>query len=510
MRPGALGRRLRLDRLPPPFYQKPDGSTSSQDSPEYEKIVQAGKAADLLKWTDESAAKIPVGGGSSMKTAQNLGDHVRKCMVWEIWHRVSGRIIWFIREASGVVLRVDPDYLQLAGFYPIPIPMLAVTTSDSRIPKPFYDLYARLAEDLDETSHRISALTRQIKIRGGFNAANSEVADILRADDGKMIPLDGVDLMSGGLQNHIWLMPIQDFMMALKELYLARDQIKNAIYEVMGISDIMRGATKASETATAQRIKGSMGVSRLEDQKQAASNFVRDLLRLKAEIIAQNFDAETLAKMTGEDVTPEVMEILRSDFMRTCSIDIETDSTVVPDLQAEQEGMAMIMQSVQLVMQGTQGLLMTGILPPPQVMQLGLELLKMALHPVRFSRGVVEMIDTFQKQLASMPVLPPPMMGPPGLAAAWHGRPATSRNATRRTTEDKRRRPANATAPDVKGKKMAKEPEKNDEPKTKDKTASKAEDAPQLEPYRTGSPPDPEDQFFAAHGFRREAPKKEK
>jgi hypothetical protein len=265
-------------------------------------------------------------------------------------------------------------------------------------------------------------MTKQVKVRGAYNAASTDVADILAAGDQKMIPVDGVDMLNGGLPNHIWMMPIVDWVNALDKLYLARDQIKNAIYEVMGISDIMRGATKASETATAQRIKGSMGVSRLEDQKQAAANFVRDLLRLKAEIIATNFDAATLSQITGEDVTPAVMDILHSDFLRTCSIDIETDSTVVPDMKAEQEGMAMIMQSIQLVMQGTQGLLMTGILPPPQVMQLGLELLKMALHPVRFSRGVVELIDDFQEQLASMPATPPPM-GPPGLPPPGMGPP---------------------------------------------------------------------------------------
>jgi hypothetical protein len=67
------------------------------------------------------------------------------------------------------------------------------------------------------------------------------------------------------------MMPIIDFMNALDKLFLAREQCKQAIYEVMGISDIMRGATKASETATAQRIKGSMGVSRLDDRKQQAA-----------------------------------------------------------------------------------------------------------------------------------------------------------------------------------------------------------------------------------------------
>jgi hypothetical protein len=121
-------------------------------------------------------------------------------------------------------------------------------------------------------------------------------------------------MLNGGL-NHIWMVPIDVWVAALQQLYIAQDEIKNSIYEIMGISDIMRGATKATET-TAQRIKGSMGVSRLS-MKGVASNFVRDMLRLKAEIICKNFDTATLAKMTGEQIT-EVEAIIRSDFMRTC------------------------------------------------------------------------------------------------------------------------------------------------------------------------------------------------
>ncbi|HEV2928638.1 MAG TPA: hypothetical protein VGW74_08095 [Propionibacteriaceae bacterium] len=393
-------------------------------SEQYDRLAAAGRLGDLFKWTDESAAKSPVGGGSAMRTADNLGGHIKKAMVWEIWDRQRRRIIWFIREVTGLALRVDPDPLQLQGFYPVPIPMLAVTTTDSRIPRPYYDLYAKLAADLDETSDRISKLTKQIKVRGAYNSASRDIADILTAGDGKMIPVDGVDMINGGLSNHIWMVPIVEFMQALDKLMVAKEQLKQSIYEIMGISDIMRGTTKASETATAQRIKGSMGVSRLEDAKQTAANFVRDLLRLKAEIIAQNFDAETLSAMTGEDVTPAVMAILRSDFTRTCSIDIETDSTVAVDEQAEQQGMAQIMQSIQGVMQGAQAMMQGGVVPPPQVAQLSLELLKMILHPIRFSRGVVEMINDFQGQLQQMlSQPPPPPLPPPGLIPPAAGPP---------------------------------------------------------------------------------------
>jgi len=380
----------------------------------FDKFVEKGRLSDLLKWTEESAAKDAVGGGSAIRTSDKLGDVIKKAMVWEIWDRVKKRVIWFIRDAGGLTLRVDPDTYGLQGFYPIPRPMLAVTTTDTQIPRAFYELYADLAADLDETSRRISNLTKQIKVRGGYNSASGAIADLLKADDQKMIPVDGVDMLNGGLQNHIWLVPIVDFMAALDKLYTAREQVKQAIYEIMGISDIMRGATKASETATAQRIKGSMGMVRLQDQKQQAGNFVRDLLRMKAEIIAQNFDAETLSAMTGEDVTPEVMAILRSDFQRTCAVDIEADSTVTADLQEEQQSMAMIMQSVQGVMQGAAQMLQTGLLPPAQVMQLSLEMLKMFLGPIRYSRGVVELINTFMEQLQRQAALPPPPMpGPP-------------------------------------------------------------------------------------------------
>ena len=121
-------------------------------SPQYEDLKARNKLGDIIKWTEEAAAKSPVGGGAAMKTAEKFGGHVKKAMIWEIWSSRTREIIWFIREVSGIVLRVDPDSLGLTGFYPIPVPMLAIRTSDTRIPRAFFDLYARLAADLDETS----------------------------------------------------------------------------------------------------------------------------------------------------------------------------------------------------------------------------------------------------------------------------------------------------------------------------------------------------------------------
>lgn len=385
-------------------------------SPQLQQLKAQNKLQDLFKWTEETAAKSPIGGGPAPKTASRLDAVIRKAMVWEIWNRSTQEIIWLIRESGGIVLRIDPDALGLQGFYPIPKPIYAVVSTDTMIPKAFYDLYAQLAADLDDTSRRISDLTAKIKVRGGYNAANKDIANLLTADDGKLLPVDGVDLMSGGLQNHIWLVPILEWVNALKVLYDSRNQQKQAIYEIIGLSDIVRGASNPYETATAQRIKGTMGTGRMQGVKQAVANFVRDMMRMKADIIAQNFDAETLTKMTGENVTPQVLAVLRSDFTRICSIDIETDSTVEADEATEKESNAQTMQVIGATMSAAQGMLTTGLLPPPMVIQLTLEMTKMMLHPVRHSRGVIDLINGYQELLTNFMKADPMgvSMRPPG------------------------------------------------------------------------------------------------
>ena len=394
------------------------------DSEKLQQYQKDGKLSELLKWTEETAAKSPVGGGPAPKTSGKLDSVVRKAMVWEIWNRSTREVLWIIREGGGCALRVDPDVLGLQGFYPIPKPICAVVTTDTMIPKAFYDLYAHLAADLDDTSRRISDLTAKIKVRGGYNAANKDIASLLTADDGKLLPVDGVDLMSGGLQNHIWLVPILEWVNALKELYMSRDQQKNAIYEIIGIADIIRGATNPYETATAQRMKGTVGSGRMQGVQVGVGNFVRDLMRLKSDIIARNFDAETLTRMTGEEVTPAVMAILRNDFTRFCSIDIETDSTVQADEATEKEANAQIMQVIGGTMQAAGGLLTTGLLPPPMIINLTLEMIKMLLHPVRHSRGVVDLINGYQEMLGAYmqmdptgALMRPPPPPPPGAGA---------------------------------------------------------------------------------------------
>ena len=140
----------------------------------------------------------------------------------------------------------------------------------------------------------------------------------------------------------------------------------------------MRGASKASETATAQRIKGNFATLRLDEMQREVGRFSRDAIRLQAEVIVEQFSDDTLIAMSGVENLPEVVKeqreatiaaqeaqgqppqaepqpptlipsaiaLLRDEMQRSFAVDIETDSTVEPDEQVEQQARVEMMGAV--------------------------------------------------------------------------------------------------------------------------------------------------------------------
>ena len=220
---------MRLDRLPASVHQA--GSWTREFAGLAGIRRAEGRQAsvgDLLNGPTRAPPRSRSAAARAMKTrAASSATTSRRRWSGKSGTATKRRIIWFIREASGIVLRVDPDSLQLAGL--LPDPGADAGGHHHRQPHPaplLRSLRQAGRRPRRDVSARISALTKQIKVRGAYNAASRDIADILTAGDGKMIPVDGVDLINGGLQNHIWMMPIDDLMTALDKLFMAREQIK--------------------------------------------------------------------------------------------------------------------------------------------------------------------------------------------------------------------------------------------------------------------------------------------
>ncbi len=314
-------------------------------------------------------------------------DAFKRAKIWEIWDKRTRKVTFICPEWKAEVVREEDDPLKLENFFPVPRPMYAVAPVGKLAPVSPLSIYRDLLEELNEVTRRISRLVKQLRPRGWYIGNNLDLKPAIEADDGELTPLQGAEAMTlaqgtGGIAAAIGWFPLEPTVLALRELLAQRDAIKQTIYEVTGIADIMRGASDANETASAQKLKAQFGSVRVRAMQMEVARFVRDLLRIKAEIISRMFEPSVLMEMTNIKLLPqaqkqqlmqmaqanpeqaqqiaqqkpelaemvqapsqeEVFGLLRSSKMRGYRIDIETDSTIRGDLMRNQEQMGMFLQ----------------------------------------------------------------------------------------------------------------------------------------------------------------------
>jgi hypothetical protein len=133
-------------------------------------------------------------------------------------------------------------------------------------------------------------------------------------------------------------MPIGQYVDALQALSERRAQLIQAIYEITGVSDIMRGNSNPEETATAVTKKTNFGTLRNQDRQNDFQRYLTDVLKIKAEVICEQFTPELLAQFAN-DITPEVIsaavQLLKTDKLRNLSLGIETDTSFLQSEELE-------------------------------------------------------------------------------------------------------------------------------------------------------------------------------
>jgi hypothetical protein len=109
----------------------------------------------------------------------------------------------------------------------------------------------------------------------------------------------------GGIKGVVDFMPIDKVMEVIQQLTQARASLIQDIYQITGISDIVRGASDPGDTATAQRIKAQFASARLNDMKSEMARFVADTLALVGHVMLEFFKDETLIAQSAIMQTPD-------------------------------------------------------------------------------------------------------------------------------------------------------------------------------------------------------------
>ena len=383
-------------------------------------------------------------------------DVFKRLPVWEIWDKDKREVVFIAESYKDKPLKVEPDPMGLDGFFPIPRPMYSIRSTKNLIPIPEYTLYEDQARELDRLSARIVRLIAAIKFRGIYDATIGELKDLLGEDETVFRPAQNVTALieRGGLEKAIWTMPIETAANVLAALYQSRNETKQTIYEITGISDILRGSTDPNETATAQGIKNQWGALRLQRRQAEVQRFARDVLRLKAEIIAEKFQPETVLEMANlkfptqaekqqaqmqqmmqqqQSMMPatmpqpgmqspppqpqapppdpallemldkpsveEVFSFLRDNAHRQFRIDIETDSTIAAIIQQDQKNITELLSGMTAFMTGVAPAVQAGALP----MGAAKAIMLAAVRRFKMGSEVEDELDKIPEQLPPQP-----------------------------------------------------------------------------------------------------------
>jgi len=229
-----------------------------------------------------------------------------KAGVWELWHEAENKVVW-VAEGVPETLEEAPPHLKLEGFFPCPRPAYATVQRRTLVPVPDMLLYKDQLEEVRDLTRRIHVLAGAIKVRG-FYAGGGDVGEAIERaikmvdDDQILIPIPAMQsLMQGGGDPIMW-MPLEMVAQTITGLIELRRQVIDDVYQIVGLSDIMRGQTQADETYGAQRIKQQNGSARVRDKQTELVRVARDLARLGAEIMANEFPRDTLIDMAQMDL----------------------------------------------------------------------------------------------------------------------------------------------------------------------------------------------------------------
>jgi len=330
----------------------------------------------------------------------------KKAKVAEIWNKRTKKVCW-VAKGYPQALDERDDPLELEGFFPCPKPLLATTTNGSMIPVPDYCEYEDQAQELDNLTQRIYLLVKACKAVGVFNAEFKELGRLFTEGvDNKLFPVTAWAAMSekGGLKGAIDMLDTSAIIRTLQQLYQSREVVKQSIYEICGISDILRGATNASETLGAQQLKANFGSLRLRATQGDVARFATDLFRIKAQIICKFYPPELIVEMSGVMNTPEgqnpqllqaAVQMLSNSTIRDFHIQVEADTLAQIDEQADKQSANEAVQAIGLFL----GQALPMVQQAPEMLPMMSEMLLFLVRRYRAGRGLESAIEQAMKSL---------------------------------------------------------------------------------------------------------------
>jgi len=356
----------------------------------------------------------------------SYGGIAEKAAVWEIWDKTTRKVYWITEGHDGILDEQDA-FIDVKGFFPCPKPAYATIEPHTLKPVPDFHYYVNQVDEIRALTRRIGALSESLRLKGFYSAGSSDVSEAIEAsmkqtdDKAILVPISSAAAMGGvALKDSIIWMPVAEVVKVIQSCVELRKQLIEDVYEITGLSDIMRGVTQAQETLGAQNLKAQFGSVRVREKQSEMVRVAVDVLRIKAEIFAEQFDIQELMSMAGmrlptamqlqqmaaqsqqtgqpmeqQVALEQVAQLLQDQRIRPFALEVESDSTIAPNEEAEKASRIEFLTAVGGFLSQAGPM----VEQQPQTAPLLAEMLKFGVGAFRAGRDLGAVIDQFAEQV---------------------------------------------------------------------------------------------------------------
>ena len=418
---------------PEPIIDPMTGAEAPQDA--YQKIVNERAPIDYVNWKDlgwspckvweevrwlsfdttmtrdeaakrfgeDVAKKLPMdtkGLKPDSDPNSPAHDSWQRIKITEIWDKDSLTVVWYCKGYEKI-LDTKPDPLGLTGFWPIPEPMASNITTSAYMPVPDYFMAQDLYNEVDSLERRIHKITEAVKVVGVYDASAEGVKRMMEEGvENDLIPVDSWAAFAekGGIAGQIDWMPIVEIAGVLEKLVVRRDDAKALLYEVNGMSDIMRGNAQAAGgpvSATERSLEARFASVRIQAMQDEFARFATDLIRLRAEVVSKHFQPETIAQQSNIENTVDAqlaqpaIELIKNDRTLIWRIAVKSESVAMVDFAQLKEERTAYINALSMFMQSAGPL----VEQDPTTLPFLLEMLKWGLAGFKGSSEVEGILD---------------------------------------------------------------------------------------------------------------------
>lgn len=396
------------------------------------------------RWGEEIATTIPYSTKQPRMTeaagakSEPIEKAAPEAEIWEIWDG-EGKCVYWVVEGYDKFLDQKENPMELGGFYPDATPMLANTTTSKYLPKPDYSFAADLYAEIDELETRISLLTQAAKVVGVYDRASKDIARMLKEGvENELIPVDNWAMFAekGGIKGMVDWLPLEQIVGAIETLATQQQNRIQQLYQVTGLSDIMRGqAAQQNVTATEQRIKAQYGSGRIQAIQEEFAEFASQLLNKKVQLIQRFYDPDRIKALSNIMNTPDAgmadqaIALIKKPDQFNCRVSVKSESMAQENKDAIKEQRSTLIQGVAQFL----GMAQPFIEKTPASAPFLLQLLAFSVAGYNGASEMEGVIDQFaeqiKQQLAQAAANPQPPPPDPKMVAAQAQAAATQQKA---------------------------------------------------------------------------------